>query len=151
MRRRAISKKAIETELFPFLSVLACTIGTLIMMIVAISSQQIGAQQQVKIIARTEAGTNQTKVPRYIECRADGVVIYPNLEFIPIQSINQPGSPLSQLIAQMSLQRDREYLIVAVRPDGIEVFKQVRQLVEQQGIDIGYEPLDAGWELDIEP
>ncbi|NJK27475.1 MAG: hypothetical protein HC925_01355 [Coleofasciculaceae cyanobacterium SM2_3_26] len=151
MRRRAIAKKVIETELFPFLSVLACTIGTLIMMIIAISSQQIGAQQQVKIVARTEAGANQTKVPRYIECRVDGVVIHPSQEFIPIQSINQPGSPLSQLIAQMSLQRDREYLIVAVRPDGIEVFKQVRQLVEQQGIDIGYEPLDAGWELDIEP
>ncbi|PSB42786.1 hypothetical protein C7B80_26250 [Cyanosarcina cf. burmensis CCALA 770] len=49
----------------------------------------------------------------------------------------------------MSERRDREYLIVAVRPDGIDVFKEVRRLVEQKNIDIGFEPIDEGWRLKL--
>ena len=40
MRRRSKISK-IETELFPFLSVLACTIGTLILLIIVVSTETL--------------------------------------------------------------------------------------------------------------
>ena len=60
-----------------------------------------------------------------------------------------PNSALEKLLAQVSDRREQEYLIVAVRPDGIDVFDKVRDMVEQKRIDIGYEPIDEGWQLKV--
>lgn len=150
MRRRPLSRFSIQIELFPFLSVLACTIGTLILTIVIVSSQMLGEQQkEVKIVAKTEAGVNQTKTPIYIECRQDGVLIHPQQLFVPAASISQSGSAFQQLLNRVSQNRDREYIIVALRPDGFEVFETVRTLIEQKNIDFGYEPFDRDWKLKL--
>ena len=90
--RRRINFKKIELELFPFLSVLACTIGSLILLIIVVSTQTLDTNPEVTIVAKTENGTNRGKEPRYIECREDGVVIYPSQEFIPLDQLDQPNS-----------------------------------------------------------
>lgn len=146
MRRRAITKNRTEVELFPFLSILACTIGTLILLIIVLTTQAL-EQQEVTIIAKTESGQNKNKSPRYIECRENGVVLYPSEEFVPEDELNNPNSALQKLIAEVKANKNQEYLIVALRPDGIDVFEQVRNLVEGEGIDIGYEPVDSSWKL----
>lgn len=149
MRRRSIAKKHTQVELFPFLSILACTIGTLILLIIVLTTQALN-QQEVTIVAREENGANGQKSPRYIESRSDGIVIYPGEIFVPRQNLEDPNSPLQTTIAEMKANRDREYLIVTLRPDAIDVFNKVRSLVEQEEIDIGYEPFDASWTLKTE-
>lgn len=149
MRRRRNSPSTIEIELFPFLSVLACTIGSLILLIVVITTQTFSPQKEITIVAQGETGKNIAKTPHYLECRQDGLIIYPREEFVPKEQIDSLDSGLSRLIAEVGAKSDREYLIVAVRPNGIDVFKQVRRLIENQGIDIGYEPIDEGWKLKI--
>ncbi|PPS44788.1 hypothetical protein [Chroococcidiopsis sp. TS-821] len=143
------SRRTIEVELFPFLSVLVCVIGSLILLIVVVTAQIASNQRQVTIVAR-EDGQNQAKVPRYIECRSDGIIIHPEQSFVSREEINHAHSALQNLLAEVSLNKDKEYLIVAVRPDGIDVFQEVRALVEQQNIDIGFEPIDAGWQLKVQ-
>ncbi|WP_146139835.1 hypothetical protein [Chroococcidiopsis thermalis] len=91
----------------------------------------------------------QTKTPRYIECQKDGPIIHSSQKFVSKQEIGISNSVLEKLLVEMSERRDREYLIVAVRPDGIDVFKEVRRLVEQKNIDIGFEPIDEGWRLKL--
>lgn len=149
MRRRSFSPPATEIELFPFLSVLACTIGTLILLIIVLTTQLFSEQQAVKIIAKSETGQNTTKNPRYIECRQDGIIIYPQEEFIS-QEYLKLSDTLLELLLTLKQNKDKEYLIVAVRPDGIETFQEVRGLIEKQGIDIGYEPIDQNWKIKIE-
>lgn len=149
MRRRTITKNRTEVELFPFLSILACTIGTLILLIIVLTTQAL-EKQEVALIAKTENGENRSKSPRYIECRKDGVVLYPSEEFVPQEQLDDPNSALTKLIDRVKANRDREYLIVALRPNGIDVFEQVRALVEGEGIDIGYEPIDSSWQLTIQ-
>jgi hypothetical protein len=148
MRRRSRISK-IETELFPFLSVLACTIGTLILLIIVVSTENLSDNPEVTIIAESEDGLNRQKQPRYIECKGDGVVIYPSEIFVPLAQLNQADSPLLKLITEVKKKQDQEYVIVAVKPSGIEVFQQVRELIETEGIDIGYEPIEEGWKLKI--
>lgn len=147
MPRSLRTRKSVEIDLFPFLSILACTIGTLILLIVVITSEIVGNQKQVTIVAKNDNGLNATKQPRYIECRSDGIVIHPEGTLVASSSLENEFSPLGTLLQKID--RNKEYLIVAVRPDGIDVFKQVRELIEDRGIDIGYEPLDKGWKLKI--
>jgi biopolymer transport protein ExbD len=150
MRRRIVSRKHPEVELFPFLSILACTIGTLILLIIVLTTQTLNQQEVVIVAKEEEGGVNANKSPRYIETRSDGVILYPSEEFVPQEQLQEPNSPLQQLIAEVKANRDREYLIVALRPNAIDVFLQVRNILEEAQIDIGYEPLDAGWTLKTE-
>jgi hypothetical protein len=151
MPRRSSKKSHPEPDLFPFLSILACTIGTLILLIIVMTLQSLGKGRSVTILARAEAGQNQQKQPRYVECQADGIVIHPQGTFVPRASLDSPQAPLIPLLQQLARRKDREYLIVVVRPQGIEVFKQLRALVENRGIDLGYEPLEEGWRLNLKP
>ncbi|AFZ61241.1 hypothetical protein H6G54_02975 [Anabaena cylindrica FACHB-243] len=150
MPKRITKRSATEIELFPFLSVLACTIGVLILLIIVLMAQTFSSQRQVTIVAKTENGQNQSKQPRYIECRSDGIVLYPSEEFVSLTSLSLSYSSLQTLLTEVKTNRDKQYLIVAIRPDGIEVFKAIRTLIESEGIDIGYEPIDEGWTLKIE-
>jgi len=93
MRRRSRANK-IEMELFPFLSVLACTIGTLILLIIVISTESIESSSEVTIIGQTEEGQNSAKTPRYIECREDGIILHPSEEFVPRNRLSRSNSPL---------------------------------------------------------
>ena len=149
MRRRLKSNK-IELELFPFLSILACTIGSLILLIIVVSTETLNANPEVTIIAKSEGGVNQKKQPRYIECKEDGVVIYPSQEFVPKNELSKPNSKLLKFITDVKANKNKEYVIVAVRPSGIDVFQPVRDLIEKEEIDIGYEPIEEGWTLKIQ-
>lgn len=141
---------SIEIELFPFLSILACTIGTLILLIIALSTQVFSSNREVKIIAKTEAGENLDKIPRYLECRGDGIIIYPQEEFVAKENLYSYNSAFIKLLDELRLNPEREYLIVAIRPDGIDSFQEIREIIETKGIDMGYEPIDKDVKLKLE-
>jgi hypothetical protein len=147
MTRTMRTRQSIQIDLFPFLSILACTIGSLILLIIVLTSEIIGSQKQVTIVAKSDNGLNQSKQPRYIECQADGVIVYPDQVLVASSVLESKFSPMGILLERID--PSQEYLIIAVRPDGIDTFKRVRSLVEGRGIDIGYEPLDKDWKLNI--
>lgn len=151
-RRNVYRKKHTEVELFPFLSILACTIGTLILLIIILTTQALDPQEALVVakIDKDSRGSNKTKTPIYIECREDGFILHPGKKFAPRADIYQKGSPLLETIAKLEANKDEEYLIVILRPDGLELFSKLRELVDKKGIDIGYEPLEFGLELKIE-
>lgn len=151
-RRNIYRKQRAEVELFPFLSVLACTIGTLILLIIVLTTQALEPQEAI-VVAKTDQdsqGANKDKTPLYIECREDGFIIHPSKEFAPRADLYDKKSPLRKIIANLKANKDEQYLIVILRPDGIEMFNKIRGLVQQEGVDIGYEPLEFGLELKIE-
>ena len=153
MARRSIyRKRQTEVELFPFLSVLACTIGTLILLIIVLTTQALEPQEAVVVakVDENSRGANQNKTPLYIEARKDGFILHPSKEFAPRADLYDEQSPLRTTIANLKANKDEQYLILILRPDGLEMFDRIRELVEQDGIDIGYEPLEYGLELKIE-
>ena len=150
-RRNIYRKRSTEVELFPFLSVLACTIGTLILLIIVLTTQALEPQEAVVVAKVDESrGANKSKTPLYIESREDGFVLHPSKEFAPRADLYDEQSPLRKTIANLKANKDKQYLILILRPDGLEMFDKIRELVEQDGIDIGYEPLEYGLELKIE-
>lgn len=151
-RRNIRRKRQTEVELFPFLSVLACTIGTLILLIIVLTTQALEPQEAVVVakVDKDSQGSNTSKSPLYIECREDGFILHPQKEFAPRADLYDEKSPLRKAIANLKQNKDKQYLIVILRPDGLEMFDKVRELVVDEGIDIGYEPLEYGLELKIE-
>jgi hypothetical protein len=138
-------------ELFPFLAVLACVIGTLVLLVILVTSGVLGSKRSITIVAQTSAGSNVRLKPHYVEVNAAGVVLYPGQQFVPASSLERHDTPLAELLAGVARRRDREYVIVALRPDGFANFSRVRAQVENRGIQIGYEPIDEGWKLRIRP
>ena len=151
-RRNIYRKRQTEVELFPFLSVLACTIGTLILLIIVLTTQALEPQEAVVVakIDENSRGDNRSKTPLYIEARQDGFILHPSQEFAPRADLYDEQSPLRNAITNLKANKDEQYLILILRPDGLEMFNKIRELVEQDGIDIGYEPLEYGLELKIE-
>ena len=151
-RRNIRRKQQTEVELFPFLSVLACTIGTLILLIIVLTTQALEPQEAI-IVAKADKdsqGSNQNKIPIYLEARKDGFLLHPSRDFAPRADLYDEQSPLRKVIADLKANKDEKYLILILRPDGLEMFAKARELVQEQGIDIGYEPLEYGLELKIE-
>lgn len=140
---------SITLDLFPFLSILACTIGTLILLIIVMAVQSVDDSSEMVILAEQETGQNQVKVPRYLECSSEGVILYPGKQLVQTSDL-ETSLMLKEMLLNLQANQDREYLIVVVRPDGIPTFQTLRQQVEMLGIDLGYEPLEAEWQLQFE-
>jgi hypothetical protein len=145
--RRAAGSARREAELFPFLAVLACMIGTLILIIIVVTTGVLGGRRSITLVARDSDGRNLTLKPHYVEVRVDGVVLHPGLEFVPADAVHRADTALRRLLQRVEARKDAEYVIVAVRPDGFELFDEVRDQVEGRGIQIGYEPVDGDWKL----
>lgn len=139
----------LQAELFPFLAVLACMIGTLILIIIVVTSGVLGSKRSITLVARDDDGRSVTLKPHYVEVRGDGVLIHPGMEFVAADQVDGRDTALRRLLRQVEARKDTEYVIVAVRPDGFTLFDQVRDEVEGRGIQIGYEPVDADWKLRI--
>ncbi|WP_013322209.1 hypothetical protein [Gloeothece verrucosa] len=150
MRRRRFSRSSTEVELFPFLSILACTIGTLILLIIVLTTQMFGEDGAVTIVAKGENGKNSSKLPNYIECKGDGVIIYPSKKLVKKANLYSPSSPFKTLLEKVKNHKNKEYLIVVVRPDGFDIFQEIREVIEKQGIDMGYEPIEEGIKVKFE-
>lgn len=144
------SNQKATVELFPFLSVLACTIGSLMLLIVLISSQAFSEEKEVTIIPRAEEQKTESKEPFYIELKEKGLILHPSREYVPIERAFNEGSAFMKLIREVENQKDKKYLILAVRPSGYEIFDRVRAEIEQRKIDLGYEPVNQNWKLDIQ-
>lgn len=147
MARRKASDP--ELTLFPFLSVLAAVMGTLILVIAGMS--QIGLARP-KLRIEVEAFDPGKKSPIYVECRREGIIIHPD---DPTQ-----GEPV--LVARGTLDRtdsawhalrtrlqhdSSHYLMMLVRSEGVGTFGEARSTVRDANLDIGYEPLFGDGDL----
>jgi hypothetical protein len=148
-RRKRGSGGSLAPELFPFLSVLACVIGTLVLLVILVTSGVLGSRRSITLVAQASAGRNDRLKPRYVEVTA-GVQDHPlGGEFVPAALLGREDTPLAELLAEVAGRRESEYVIVALRPGGYPNFSQVRRQVENRGIEIGFEPVDEGWKLRI--
>lgn len=128
---------------------LACVIGTLVLLVILVTSGLLGSRRSITLVAQSSSGQNVTLRPRYVEVTGEGVVLHPGGETVPASSLGRPGTPLADLLREVAARKDQEYVIVALRPSGYEHFGRVRDQVEGRGIRIGYEPIDEGWKLRI--
>jgi hypothetical protein len=142
-------RPAQTVELFPFLAVLACVIGTLVLLVILVTSGLLGSTRSVSLVGTSGPGHNSALRPRYVEITGSGVILHPGKEVVPTGQIGRGNTALARLLREVAANRAEEYIIVALRPSGYPYFDDVRDQVEGKGIKIGYEPIDEDWELRI--
>ncbi len=139
-------------SLFPFLNVLICFLGVLIMIVLAVTAISLGAGRTVRInIADNDQ--NLALKPVYMEWDGAQVTLHPGALQVPVEEAlaagGRNGSLFGQTLDRLEESRDKQYVIVAVRPDGFHNFAQFRQTILDRGVRIGYEPIDGSWELSV--
>ena len=147
MRRGSRPAGSPSTELFPFLAVLACIIGTLVLLIIVVTTSVLGEKRSITLIAKDASGKSVALKPHIIECRGDGLVLHSTKEFVAKNEIGRRDTPLQRFLKLVADRKGSEYVIVAIRPDGIDLFDSLREQIERRGIKIGYEPVDAEWKV----
>jgi hypothetical protein len=136
--------------MFPFLSVLAAVMGTLVLIISGMSQVSLASPNQL-IDPTPEEATE--KSPIYVECSVKGLLIYPDdvaerpknkpikPVFVPRKEVQSEGSAWSRLLERLQREHEQRYLILLVRPDAIGLFDKVYRMAQATEIDIGYDPL----------
>jgi hypothetical protein len=148
MRRRA---EAPPVSLFPFLSILVCLMGVLAFVMVSVAVLA-ATNPTVLLPERPEGGEsngNGGKTPVFVECHAEHLRIHPEGTEQPVATLAAPGSDFLGLLDRLEASRDREYVLFAVYPAGIDTFLRARALVEARELELGYEPMLEGWRLDL--
>lgn len=124
------------------------------------------AQQANRYAIVPYAGPHGTgRRPIYLECRKDAVVLQPEgIEFVPADFAGPPGpgNPLEvalRAVREHYAQADsgnagesaEPYPLLVVRPDGIAAYYAARAALASWEGEIGYELVNADWQLDFPP
>jgi hypothetical protein len=143
MARR--NKSSAGVSLFSFLDILTFCIGGLILILISITL--ISSESKVKdVIIKVKAENEEmSKKAIYLEVQRDQIIILPEKLSTTFEKLDKKGSHYLHLLE--TLNRHKEYVIFAVRPKGIMTFKKARGVAEKMGIDIGFEPVEEGWNI----
>ncbi len=109
----------------------------------------------------------ENRKPIYVECTGQGVIFHPERRAMPVlvrdylvgrNSIDDPGNDVrGEVKRRIAQQRARlggaadatPYLLLLVRPDGIETYSLFQHVLKDMTLDFGYEFIDADWVLDF--
>ncbi|MHB8736528.1 MAG: hypothetical protein ACYC6M_14595, partial [Terriglobales bacterium] len=112
----------------------------------------------------------ESRRPIYVECTAEGVIFHPERRAMPVTARefligrDQPGAVpddvRSEVERRIARQRAQQagvpgaanatpYLLLLVRPDGINTYGELQAVLKDLTLDFGYEFIDADWVLDF--
>ena len=98
---------------------------------------------------------NRSKEPRYIDVYRDHLVIYPGAEVMTIRDLESEGNAFEKLVAVVEPAKERQYIVLLVRPRSSIVARRLKKSIKDRGIDIGYELYEEGrpvqYEVDENP
>jgi len=84
--------------------------------------------------------------PVYVECCKEEVLFHPDKKKI---AATQPHLLRDEAVRRLEARGKDAYLMILLRPDGIETYYALRKAVDDLEITFGYEMMDADWHLDL--
>jgi hypothetical protein len=167
MARRYEARSQDHFDLLPFIAILLCILGCLLLVTMSIAALSIGPGVGEGWIP--VAGPNQrTKTPVLIEWDGQSAVIHQSgrrtqAKWSPLfgrielgdgpldmekltEMLNRKKSAdldlaLQGLLDELVSQRETHYALFAVRPSGFENFERFADLFRDRKIDVGFEPI----------
>ena len=104
-----------------------------------------------------DEGFRVTQKPRFIEVQADEFILHPERRTFRVAELQQEKSPLRQFLQAVDKNRQQEYLLFLIHPNGAAAYQEIfTHLVENYGSDkedeitrigTGKEPFTPGWLL----
>lgn len=147
-------------DLSSFMAVLIMTIGCMVVILVSNviiivsnpNNTRITSIIQSSLEGRSDSGQpfplgNIVKEPAYIDVQREYLQIYPGEDIVRIRDLTLEGNAFEQLLDRVSTNKANEYIILLVRPGSVKVSRQLRKVIEQRDIDIGFELFRTGREV----
>jgi hypothetical protein len=131
-------------SLFPFLSVL---VGVMGVMALIVSGMSLVGLQDADQVIELEHDPQTDKEAVFVECRHDGLLLHPEGSRVPLDDLRSSDSPWYRRLQTLRAERDQRYLVLLIRPDAIESFRQSLTMARAAGIDVGYDPVYATGEI----
>lgn len=134
-------------DLFPYIGLLICFLGALLLATLGMASLSIGPNMAETWQLGAPSGAVPTKTPVLVEWDGKEAIVHDNggerrrVPGLRGADDDEPSRELRELIAEFGRARDSRYPLFAVRPSGFGTFRTVAQAFREAKVDIGYEPI----------
>lgn len=144
MRSRAPSP---TLPLFPFLSVLLCAIGTLVVVFAGTALTALESPAQTYVVSVREAqarrhGQEWQREPVYILCESSGLTVFwsaEEIERIPRQELEEEAGEiqLERLAGSMSRLRQQRWPVLFVKSGGGDLMRRLYDRLREHRVTVG--------------
>ena len=155
--------KMAEFDSSGFQNIVLMLIGVLMMMLVSNVLTIISNPENIKIGAIVtgsvygedeEADTfippkfqNMRQDPIYIDVEPNRLVIYPEKKEIAARDLMFEGNDFEIFLRDVEKVKSVRYVILLLRPGSATFQRKLRRIIRERGVDVGFEPWDAGREI----
>ena len=155
--------KMAEFDSSGFQNIVLMLIGVLMMMLVSNVLTIISNPENIKIGALVtgsvygeddEADTfvppkfqNMRQDPIYVDVEPGKLVIYPEKKEIAARDLMFEGNDFEIFLRDVEKVKSVRYVILLLRPGSATFQRKLRRIIRERGVDVGFEPWDAGREI----
>jgi hypothetical protein len=146
--------KNISIDVEPFLSIMAIVLKLISLILVVIVMRIAVNKKGIRVVAlaglwdQSTGNTVNPKVPSYIDCGENGVVLYPGARSVSWEQMQHPGNAVEQLLDRVQAKKETDYIVVMVRPKSVKFYRTIRSLLNKRPIDVGYDVVDSDFKVD---
>lgn len=157
--------KAAEVDTSGFQNIVLMLVGVLMIMLISNVLTIISNPDNIKIGAIVtgtvyeEGGDdsqaappkfqNMSKNPVYVEVRAHSLIIYPEFVRVTDAELRLPGNPWERFVENIATVRDSRYIVLLLRPDSALFQRQLRRVIKDHNIEVGFEPWDSSRRVSV--
>ena len=92
---------------------------------------------------------NMKQDPIYLAVEPTRLTIYPELKVIEERDLVFEGNDFEQFLDDVEKVRSRRYIVLLLRPGSAQFQRKLRKVIRDRGIDVGFEPWEAGREIQV--
>ena len=144
-------KEKIDIDVVPYLSIMAIVLKLICLILVIILMRIAINPHKKKIVSLgLYAGRNvgdNPKVPSYIDCGPNGLVLYPGGTSVSWDELQRPDNTVDKLLDKVQANAGNEYVIVMVRPQSVKFYRLVRGMIAKRPIDVGYDAVNTDFKV----
>jgi len=145
-----------------FQNIVLMLIGVLMMMLVSNVLTIISNPENIKIGALVTGAVygededaefippkfqNMRQDPIYVDVEPTKLIIYPEKKEIAARDLTFEGNDFEKFLDDVERVKSVRYVVLLLRPGSATFQRKLRQVIRDRGVDVGFEPWDAGREI----
>ncbi len=155
--------KMAEFDASGFQNIVLMLIGVLMMMLVSNVLTIISNPENIKIGALVTGSVygendedatfippkfqNMRQDPIYVDVEPTRLIIYPEKRVIEARDLMFEGNDFEKFLDDVERVKSVRYVVLLLRPGSATFQRKLRQVIRDHGVDVGFEPWDAGREI----
>lgn len=92
---------------------------------------------------------NMRQDPIYLDVEPTRLTIYPEIKVIESRDLVFEGNDFEKFLDDVEKVRSRRYIVLLLRPGSAQFQRKLRKVIRDRGIDVGFEPWEAGREIQV--